>query len=88
MRNKHTTGLRLTTEQTKKLKKLATRLKTTPTQLILWSIDALVDYAAKHDGKIVLPLDFDFHFNEVKKGAVSDPKGLLVKEAFRTQAVG
>ena len=53
-----TLNIRLNDEQLAALREIAKKNGTNVSQLVRWSVDALIRYVEHHDGRLILPIDF------------------------------
>ena len=52
-------GVRISLEQRKALDEMAKHYKVKAAQLVIWGIDAILEYAERHGGRLTLPINFD-----------------------------
>lgn len=82
-------SVRLSDPQKEGLEALSKATKLNVNQLISLGTDALLDYAKRHDGRLVLPLDFEANLDikSLKKKGAANPK-ISGMNPIRAQAVG
>lgn len=66
-------SIRLSPDQKARLQALARRLDLDPADLIRFAIRALLVHAAAHEGRILLPIDFDETFKVVRENVDIEP---------------
>jgi transposase-like protein len=59
------TGFRLPRKMLQDVKALARAYDVDQTTVHRWAIKALLDYVKRHKGRVVLPLDFDEHWQKL-----------------------